>query len=84
MFWDTCLYMQMNFNDIPLLIHRVSFGVGPPFAAITASTLLRRLSTRFRIVFMRYISGYLYFDVLCGVYAIFYVILCVYLPRDQM
>ncbi|XP_058258308.1 uncharacterized protein LOC131361290 isoform X2 [Hemibagrus wyckioides] len=53
--------------DVPLFSIRISLGqlgsgvknirlvqydVGPPFAAITASTLLGRLSTRFRSVFM--------------------------------
>ena len=48
----TCLDSHMNLSDIPFLIHRVQSDVGPPFAAITASTLLGRLSTRFRSVFM--------------------------------
>lgn len=47
--WGICLYMQMNLNDIPFLIHRVSCGVGSPFAAITASALLGRLSIRFNV-----------------------------------
>uniref|UniRef100_A0A3P8S0T8 Uncharacterized protein n=1 Tax=Amphiprion percula TaxID=161767 RepID=A0A3P8S0T8_AMPPE len=42
----------MNVSDIPFLIHGVQYDVGPPFAARTASTLLGRLSTRFRSVFM--------------------------------
>ena len=48
----TCLYTYMNFNCIPVLVHRVQYWVGPPFEAITASTLLGRLSTRFRSVSM--------------------------------
>ena len=46
-----CLYTHMNLSDIPFLIHRV-YDIGPPFAAITASTLLGKLSTKFRSVFM--------------------------------
>ncbi|MEQ2254959.1 hypothetical protein ILYODFUR_008957 [Ilyodon furcidens] len=42
----------MNLSDAPFLIHRVQQDAGPPFAAIAASTLLGRLSTRFRSVFM--------------------------------
>ena len=42
----------MNASGIPFLNHRIYYDVGPPFAAITASTLLGRLSTRFRSVFM--------------------------------
>uniref|UniRef100_A0A3P8T6V7 mRNA m(6)A methyltransferase n=1 Tax=Amphiprion percula TaxID=161767 RepID=A0A3P8T6V7_AMPPE len=42
----------MNVSDIPFLIHRVQYDIGPHFAAVTASTLLGRLSTRFRSVFM--------------------------------
>lgn len=34
--------------DTPFLIHGVQYAVGPPFAAITATTLLGRLSRRFR------------------------------------
>lgn len=33
----------MNLSDIPILMHRVKYNVRPPFAAIAASTLLRRL-----------------------------------------
>ena len=42
----------MNFNRIPVLVRRVQYWVGRPFGAITASTLLGRLSTRFRSVSM--------------------------------
>ena len=42
----------MNFNGMPVLVNRVQYWVGPPFAAMTASTLLGRLSTRFRSVSM--------------------------------
>ena len=48
----TPLYTHMNFNSIPILVRRVQYWVGPPFAAITASTLLGRLSTWFRSVSM--------------------------------
>jgi len=47
-----CLYTHMNLSDIPFLIHRVYIDVGLPFAAMTASTLLGKLSTRFRSVLM--------------------------------
>ena len=47
-----CLYTHMTLSDIQFLIHRVYYDVSPPFAAITASTLLEKLSTRFRSVFM--------------------------------
>ena len=52
-YWDTCLYTHMKFNGITVLVRRVRYWVGPPFAAITASTLLVRLSTRFRSVSSR-------------------------------
>ena len=42
----------MNINSIPVLVLRVQYWVGPPFAAIIASSLLGRLSTRFRSVSM--------------------------------
>uniref|UniRef100_A0A3P8U8X8 HECT domain-containing protein n=1 Tax=Amphiprion percula TaxID=161767 RepID=A0A3P8U8X8_AMPPE len=45
----TCLDSHMSISDIPFLIHRVQYDVSPPFAAITALTLL---FTRFRSVFM--------------------------------
>jgi len=50
--------MHMNLSDIPFLIHRVKYDVGPPFAAITASTLLGKLSTRFRSDFMGFLGHY--------------------------
>ena len=40
----------MTLSDFPFLIHRVYYDVGPLFAAVIASTLLGRLSTRFRRV----------------------------------
>ena len=45
----TCLDSIMTLSDIPFLIHRVYCDVSPAFAA---STLLGRLSTRFRCVLM--------------------------------
>ena len=45
----TCFDSHANLIDIPFLIHRVKY-VSPPFAAITASTLLGRLFTGFRSV----------------------------------
>lgn len=47
-----CLCKHMNLCDIPFLIHKVSCDVGPPFAAITASSLAGRISTRFRSMFI--------------------------------
>ena len=44
--------MHVNMIGIPFLIHSVEYDVGPPIAAITASTLFGRLSTRFRNMFM--------------------------------
>lgn len=38
----------MHLSDTPSLNHRIYCGVAPPLAALTASTLLIRLSTRFR------------------------------------
>ncbi|MEQ2252936.1 hypothetical protein ILYODFUR_026911 [Ilyodon furcidens] len=43
---------HMKLSDIPFLIHRVQYDVGSPFGDITASTLLGRLSTRLRSIFM--------------------------------
>ena len=48
----TCLDSHMNLSEIPLLIQRVWYDACLPFAAKTASTLLGRLSKRFRSVFM--------------------------------
>ena len=45
-----CLYTHMNLSDIPLLIHRVWYDVGPPFEAITALTLLGKLSQKSLVV----------------------------------
>lgn len=39
----------MKLSDIPILIHTAQRDVGPPFAAITASAHLERLSTRFKV-----------------------------------
>lgn len=39
----------MKLSDIPILIHTIQYDVGPPFAAITASPHLERLSTRFKV-----------------------------------
>lgn len=36
-----CLHMRVNLSDSPLVIHRVPYEVGPPFAAISAAALLR-------------------------------------------
>lgn len=46
-----CLYKHMSLCDIPFLIHRDSYEVGPTFAAITASCLLGWIFTTFRSVF---------------------------------
>ena len=53
-----CLDLHINISAIPFLIdwrhtepYGVQYDVSPPFATITASTLLGRLSTRFRSVY---------------------------------
>ena len=46
------LAYELKWHPILNLIYRVQYDVGPSFAAITASTVLGRLSTGFRIVFM--------------------------------
>lgn len=45
-------FTRINVNDTPFLISRVCKGVGTPFAAMTMSALLGRLSKGFRRVFM--------------------------------
>lgn len=49
---NTCLESHMNFSDIPLLIHRVSSDIISTFGALTAATLLEKLSRRFKMMFM--------------------------------
>ncbi|XP_058230352.1 uncharacterized protein LOC131343021 isoform X2 [Hemibagrus wyckioides] len=44
--------LELNPENAQHYLFRVQYDVSPPFAAITASTLLGRLSTRFRSVFM--------------------------------
>lgn len=48
---EPCLHTH-EVDWCTILIHRVYYGIGPPFAATTASTVLGRLSTRFRCVFV--------------------------------
>ena len=47
----TCLDSHMNLSEIPYLVHSIYKDIGPPVAAITATTLLGRLSTRFWSVY---------------------------------
>ncbi|MED6295149.1 hypothetical protein CHARACLAT_028582 [Characodon lateralis] len=47
----TCLDSHMNLSDIQFLSHRIQNPISPSFAAITASALQERLSTRFRSLF---------------------------------
>lgn len=45
-------HRHINLSDFLFWIHRVKYDASPPFAAIPASVLLGRFSTRFRNVFM--------------------------------
>lgn len=46
------LCIHITLSDITFIIHSVQYDASPLFEVITASTLLGRLSTRFRNVFL--------------------------------